>query len=44
MRWLQKVFLIGLHGILFDYPIEVASSFIKFFLIFATQLRKIIAL
>jgi hypothetical protein len=44
MRWLQKVFLVGLHGILLDHPVEVASSFVKFFLFSATQLRKIIAL
>jgi len=44
MSWLQKVFLVGLHGILFDHPVEITSSLIIFFLFFATQLRKIVAL
>lgn len=44
MHWLQKVFLVGLHGILLDHPVEVTSSFVIFFLLFATQLREIVAL
>ena len=44
MSWLQMVFLVGLHGILLDHPVEVSSNLIIFFLFFATQLRKIVAL
>jgi hypothetical protein len=36
MQWLQKVLLVGLHGILFDNPVKVASSIIKIFFFFAT--------
>ncbi len=44
MQWLQKVLPVGLHGILFDHPVEVGSDFMKIFFFFATRLRKIIAL
>lgn len=44
MRWLQKVFLVGLHRILLDHPVEVTSSFVIFLFFSTTQLRKIVAL
>ena len=43
MQWLQQVLLVGMHGILFDHPVEVRTSFMKILLFFATQLRKLIA-
>jgi len=44
MQWLQQVLLVGLHGILFHYPVKVRSNFMKILFFFATQLRKLIAL
>ena len=43
MQWLQQVLLVGMHGILFDHPVEVRTSFMKILFFFATQLRKLIA-
>jgi hypothetical protein len=43
VQWLQQVLLVGLHGILFHYPVEVRSNFMKILFFFATQLRKLIA-
>ena len=43
MQWLQQVLLVGLHGILFHYPVEIRSSFMNILFFFATQLRKLIA-